>query len=152
MKKLLAIVLILVIGCISSANIVEFFESIPPVVKYVVGAGVVVLGASWAYTWFFDPIVILVENPFGAVTIGPLIFFDDKNWTAPENWVWNHEYSHYCQYAVFGPVMFPLYIVCAGFSLITTGNIWGNNPWETYPMDNPSPPCWEPQFVIRIGG
>ncbi len=152
MKKLLAIVLILVIGCISSANIVEFFESIPPVVKYVVGAGVVVLGASWAYTWFFDPIVILVENPFGAVTFGPLIFFDDKNWDAPENWVWNHEYSHYCQYALFGPVMFPLYIVCAGFSFVTSGNIWDNNPWEQYPMDDSSPPCWEPQLVIRIGG
>jgi len=152
MKKLLAIVLILVIGCISSANIVEFFESIPPVVKYVVGAGVVVLGASWAYTWFFDPIVILVENPFGAVTFGPLIFFDDKNWDAPENWVWNHEYSHYCQYAVFGPVMFPLYVICAGYSLITSGNIWDNNPWEQYPMDYSSPPSWEPQLVIRIGG
>jgi hypothetical protein len=80
-----------------------------------------------------------------------LILFDEKNWTAPENWVWNHEYSHYCQYAVFGPVMFPLYVICAGYSLITSGNIWDNNPWESYPMDDFSPPCWDPQFIIRFG-
>jgi hypothetical protein len=151
LRKVLVLILILAIGCTALSNIAGFFESIPKPVKTIVGIGVAILGVSWAYTWFFDPIVILVENPFGAVSFGPFIVFDQKNWTAPKNWVWNHEYSHYCQYAFFGPAMLPLYLVSAGYSLLTTGNIWDNNPWESYPMDDFSPPCWDPQFIIRFG-
>lgn len=151
MKKILVIILILILGYAGFANVVDLFQSISPPVRTVVGIGVGILGASWAYTWFFDPIVVLVENPFGAVSFGPFILFDRKNWTAPENFVWNHEYSHYCQYAFLGPAMFPLYVACSGFSLVTTGNIWDSNPFERYPMNDISPPSWQPQFILKFG-
>lgn len=40
MKKLLVIVVLIAVSSLSFANIIEFFESIPPVIKFSVGAGI----------------------------------------------------------------------------------------------------------------
>ena len=71
MKKLLAIVLVLAIACIAFSNIVEFFEEIPPAVKYAVRTVITVYAVSWAYSWFFDPIVIVAGTTYGAFNFGP---------------------------------------------------------------------------------
>lgn len=156
MRKLLTIVLILAIGCISFANIVEFFESIPPVVKYGIGAGIALYGLSWAYSWFFDPIVVIAGSRYGAYSFGPFIVIDHYLWyDASENsrnMVLNHEYVHYIQHAVYGPILSLTYPVASLYSILKSGNQWNDNFWEQQAifLATNDPPGWKPQFILRL--
>lgn len=156
MKKFLAMILILAIGSLSVANIVEFFESIPPIVKYGIGAGIAVYGLSWAYPWFFDPIIIVGDTEFGAFCFGPLIVISPYLWSeAPENSrniVLNHEYVHYIQHAIFGPILSLTYPVFSLYSIVKTGNQWDANYWElqAIQLSDSSKPSWKPSFVIEL--
>ena len=156
MKKLLAIVLVIVIGSMSIANIVEFFESIPPAVKYAVGTVITVYAVSWAYSWFFDPIVIVAGTTYGAFSFGPLIVIDSELWCgtseSSRNLVLNHEYVHYVQHAIYGPILSLTYPIFCWYSTIKTGNQWDANYWELQAIElsDGSPPAWEPSFVIEL--
>ena len=156
MKKMLVIVLLIAVTSLSFANIVEFFEGIPPVIKFSVGAGIALYGLSWAYPWVFDPIVVVWDTDFGAFCFGPFIVMDTYLWSeAPEssrNIVLNHEYVHYIQHAVFGPILSLSYPILAAYSTIKTGNQWDANYWELQAIElsDSSKPAWEPSFVIEL--
>jgi len=156
MRKLLTIVLILAIGCISFANIVEFFESIPPVVKYGIGAGIALYGLSWAYSWFFDPIVVVADSKYAAYSFGPLIVVSPSLWydgsESVRNIVLNHEYVHYIQHALYGPILSLTYPLCHWYSTLKSGNQWSDNFWEQQAISlaTNDPPSWKPQFILRL--
>ena len=126
--KVFLVFLILCIGCLIHANIVEFFESIPPVVRYAVGTVITVYALSWAYSWVFDPIVIVAENGYGAFNFGPFIVIEPCIWYSNDiewrNTVLNHEYTHYVQHAVYGPILSISYPILALYSNIKSGNQW----------------------------
>ena len=156
MKKVILVLLILCIGCLIHANIVEFFESIPPVVRYAVGTVITVYALSWAYSWVFDPIVIVAENGYGAFNFGPFIVIEPCIWYSNDvewrNTVLNHEYTHYVQHAVYGPILSISYPILAAYSTIKTGNQWDANYWELQAIElsDCSKPDWEPSFVIEL--
>jgi len=156
MKKLLAIVLVIIIGSMSIANIVEFFEEIPPVVKYAVGTAITVYGLSWAYSWFFDPIVIVAGTTYGAFNFGPFIVVSPDIYHHEQetvlNHVLNHEYVHYVQHAIYGPILSLTYPICCWYSTFKTGNQWDANYWELQAIElsDISSPAWEPSFVIEL--
>lgn len=156
MKKLLVIVVLIAVSSLSFANIIEFFESIPPVIKFSVGAGIALYGLSWAYPWVFDPIVVIWDTDFGAFCFGPFIVMDTYLWSeAPEssrNIVLNHEYVHYIQHAVFGPILSLSYPILAAYSTLKTGNQWDANLWELQAIElsDSSKPAWQPSFVIEL--
>jgi hypothetical protein len=152
MRKLLVIALLAVISCVSVGNIVEFFESIPPIVKYGIGAGIALYGLSWAWNWIFEPIVIVGDNPYGAFCFGPVIAVDRYIWYEWEeldrNYMLNHEYTHYIQHALFGPVMSLTYPIFCLYSTLKTGNRWDGNYWEIQAMQAPdTAPSWKPLAV-----
>jgi len=152
MRKLLVIALLAVISCVSVGNIVEFFESIPPVVKYGIGAGIALYGLSWAYTWLFDPIVVVTDTKYGAYNFGPFIVIEPDIWysnnTKWKNIVLNHEYTHYVQHAVYGPILSISYPILALYSNIKSGNQWDGNYWEIQAMQAPdTAPSWKPLAV-----
>jgi len=156
MKKLLAIVLVVVIGSVSFANIVEFFESIPPVVKYGIGAGIALYGLSWACSWIFDPIVVVTDTKYGAYNFGPFIVVDSYLWydasESSRNLVLNHEYVHYVQHALYGPILSLSYPVFALYSTLKIGNQWEANYWELQAIElsDCSKPAWQPSLVIEL--
>ena len=156
MKKRLAIVLVIIIGSMSIANIVEFFEEIPPVVKYAVGTVITIYGLSWAYSWFFDPIIVVADTTYGAFNFGPFIVIEPDIWysnnTKWKNIVLNHEYTHYVQHALYGPILSISYPILAAYSTIKTGNQWDANYWELQAIElsDCSKPDWEPSFVIEL--
>jgi len=156
MKKLLVIVLLIALSSLSFANIIEFFESIPPIVKFGIEAGIGIYGLAWAYPWFFDPIVIVGETDFGAFCFGPFIVINPYLWSeAPEssrNIVLNHEYVHYIQHALFGPILSLSYPIFSAYSILKTGNQWDANPWELQAIriSDTSKPDWEPSFVVEL--
>ena len=156
MKKVFLVLLILCIGCLIHANIVEFFESIPPVVRYTVGAAITVYALSWAYSWVFDPIVVVAENGYGAFNFGPFIVVDSYLWydasESSRNLVLNHEYVHYVQHALYGPILSLTYPIFCWYSTIKTGNQWDANYWELQAIElsDCSKPAWEPSFVIEL--
>ena len=156
MRKLLVIALLAVISCVSVGNIVEFFESIPPVVKFGVGAGIALYGLSWAYPWFFDPLIVVWDTDSGAFCFGPFIVINPYLWSeAPEssrNIVLNHEYVHYIQHALFGPILSLSYPIFSAYSILKTGNQWDANPWELQAIriSDTSKPDWEPSFVVEL--
>ena len=156
MRKLLVIALLAVISCVSVGNIVEFFESIPPIVKYGIGAGIALYGLSWAYTWLFDPIVVVTDTKYGAFNFGPFIvvspdIFHHEQETVL-NHVLNHEYVHYVQHAIYGPILSLTYPIFYWYSTIKTGNQWDANYWELQAIElsDCSKPDWEPSFVIEL--
>ncbi len=156
MKKLFVLALLVVISCVSMGNIIEFFENISPIVKYGVGAGIALYGLSWAYPWFFDPIVVIWDTDFGAFCFGPFIVMDNYLWyEAPEssrNIVLNHEYVHYIQRAIYGPILSLSYPVFALYSTLKIGNQWEANYWELQAIElsDCSKPAWQPSFVIEL--
>lgn len=156
MKKLLVIVLVVVIGSMSIANIVEFFESIPPVVKYAVGTVITVYAVSWAYSWFFDPIMVVADTTYGAFNFGPFIVVSPYFWydasESSRNTVINHEYVHYVQHAIYGPILSLTYPIFSWYSTFKTGNQWDANYWELQAIElsDCSKPDWEPSFVIEL--
>ena len=156
MKKLLVIVLVIIIGSMSIANIVEFFEEIPPVVKYAVGTVITIYGLSWAYSWFFDPIIVVADTTYGAFNFGPFIVVSPYFWydasESSRNTVINHEYVHYVQHAIYGPILSLTYPIFCWYSTIKTGNQWDANYWELQAIElsDISSPAWEPSFVIEL--
>ena len=159
MKKLLAIVLVIVISSVSIANIVEFFEEIPPAVKYAVGTVITVItvyAVSWAYSWFFDPIIVVADTKHGAYTWGPVIVVSPDIYHHEQetvlNHVLNHEYVHYVQHAIYGPILSLTYPIFCWYSTIKTGNQWDANYWELQAIElsDISSPAWEPSFVIEL--
>ena len=156
MKKLLVIVLVVVIGSMSIANIMEFFESIPPVIKYAVGTAITVYAVSWAYSWFFDPIMVVANTPYGAfnfspfIVVSPDIYYHEQETVL--NHVLNHEYVHYVQHAIYGPILSLTYPIFCWYSTIKTGNQWDANYWELQAIElsDISSPAWEPSFVIEL--
>lgn len=156
MKKVFLVFLILCIGCLIHANIVEFFEGIPPVIKFSVGAGIALYGLSWAYPWFFDPIVIVAGTTYGAYNFGPFIVVSPDIYHHEQetvlNHVLNHEYVHYVQHAIYGPILSLTYPVCCWYSTFKTGNQWDANYWELQAIElsDISSPAWEPSFVIEL--
>ena len=154
MKKLLVIVVLIAVSSLSFANIIEFFESIPPVIKFSVGAGIALYGLSWAYPWVFDPIVIVAENGYGAFNFGPFIVIEPCIWYSNDvewrNTVLNHEYTHYVQHAVYGPILSVTYPILALYSNIKSGNQWDENYWEIQAsLATDEPPSWKPAFVWK---
>ena len=158
MKKLLAIVLMLAITCIAFSNIVEFFEGIPPVIRFAVGGAIAIYGLSWAYTWLFDPIVIVTDTEYGAFNFGPFITIDTYLWyDAPEssrNLVLNHEYVHYIQHALYGPIMSLTYPICYWYSTLKSGDQWSANYWEQQAISlaTNDMPTWKPALILELGG
>ena len=156
MKKLLVIVVLIAVSSLSFANIIEFFESIPPVIKFSVGAGIALYGLSWAYPWVFDPIVVIWDTDFGAFCFGPFIVISPYLWNEASedsrNIVLNHEYVHYIQHAIYGPILSLTYPVCCWYSTFKTGNQWDANYWELQAIElsDISSPAWEPSFVIEL--
>lgn len=156
MKKMLVIVLVIVVTSLSFANLVEFFDSIPPALKFGTGAVIGIYGLSWAYPWFFDPIVIVGDTEFGAFCFGPFIVISPYLWNEASedsrNIVLNHEYVHYIQHAIYGPILSLSYPVLAAYSTIKTGNQWNANYWELQAIElsDSSKPDWEPSFVIEL--
>lgn len=152
MKKVILVLLILCIGCLIHANIVEFFESIPPVIKYAVGTAITVYALSWAYSWVFDPIIIITPNGYGAFNFGPFIVIEPDIWysnnTKWKNIVLNHEYTHYVQHAVYGPILSISYPILALYSNIKSGNQWDDNYWEIQAnLASDEPPSWKPLVI-----
>lgn len=137
--KILAVFLIVLIAC-SGFGIQNFFLSLPKPAKVAVG----IVGLAWTFTWLFDPIVIW--NEITTITVPPFIFITPEH--AEKNWIWNHEYEHYCQFAFLGPLLPLLYPVFALYSIITTGDMWTANPFE-YIRDNHNPPAWTP--LLEVG-
>ena len=156
MKKLLVIVLVIVIGSVSFANIVEFFESIPPVVKYGIGAGIALYGLSWACSWIFDPIVVVGEFGFTPSSFGPVIFMHSKIWYSDDydsiNLALNHEYAHFVQQAFWGPAFHLSYPIFYLYSHLKHGNQWTSNPWEqeAFAIQTIQKPDWQPSLVIEL--
>jgi hypothetical protein len=156
MRKLLAIVLVLAIACIAFSNIVEFFEGIPPVVRFVVGGAIAIYGLSWAYTWLFDPIVVVTDTKYGAYNFGPFIVVDSYLWydasESSRNLVLNHEYVHYVQHALYGPILSLTYPVCYWYSTLKSGDQWTSNPWEqeAFAIQTIQKPDWQPSLVIEL--
>ena len=156
MKKLLVIVLLIALSSLSFANIIEFFESIPPVVKYAVGTVITVYAVSWAYSWFFDPIIVVADAKHGAYTWGPIIVVSPNVYhhevETVLNHVLNHEYVHYIQHAIYGPILSLTYPIFCWYSTIKTGNQWDANYWELQAIElsDISSPAWEPSFVIEL--
>jgi len=156
MKKVILVLLILCIGCLIHANIVEFFESIPPVVRYAVGTVITVYALSWAYSWVFDPIIIITPNGYGAFNFGPFIVVNPDIFHHEQetvlNHVLNHEYVHYVQHAIYGPILSLTYPICCWYSTFKTGNQWDANYWELQAIElsDCSKPDWEPSFVIEL--
>ena len=152
MRKLLAIVLVLAVFCVTFSNVVEFFEGIPPVVRFVVGGAIAVYGLSWAYTWLFDPIVVVTDTKYGAYNFGPFIVVDSYLWyeasESSRNLVLNHEYVHYVQHAVYGPILSISYPILALYSNIKSGNQWDDNYWEIQAnLASDEPPSWKPLVI-----
>ena len=156
MRKLLAITLVLAIACITFANIVDFFEEIPPVVRLVAGGAIAIYGLSWAYSWVFDPIVVVTDTGYGAYSFGPFIVINPYLWyDAPEssrNAVLNHEYVHYVQHALYGPVLSLTYPICYWYSTLKSGNQWSANFWEQQAISlaTNDPPTWKPALILNI--
>ena len=154
--KVFLVFLILCIGCLIHANIVEFFESIPPVIKYAVGTAITVYALSWAYSWVFDPIIIITPNGYGAFNFGPFIVVNPDIFHHEQetvlNHVLNHEYVHYVQHAIYGPILSLTYPICCWYSTFKTGNQWDANYWELQAIElsDCSKPDWEPSFVIEL--
>jgi hypothetical protein len=156
MRKIVAIALMVIIGSMSIANIVEFFEEIPPAVKYAVGTVITVYAVSWAYSWFFDPIMVVADTTYGAYTFGPVIVVSPDIYHHEQetvlNHVLNHEYVHYIQHAIYGPILSLTYPIFYWYSTLKTGNQWDANYWELQAIElsDCSLPAWEPSFVIEL--
>lgn len=67
-----------------------------------------------------------------AFTVGNVIVTGhDADWCAARPAVMRHEDRHCTQYAFcIGPVMLPLYAICAGISWVLSGNHASYNPFE----------------------
>jgi len=158
MRKLLVIALLAVISCVSIGNIVEFFESIPPIVKYGIGAGIALYGLSWACSWIFEPIVVVTDTKYGAYNFGPFIVVDSYLWydasESSRNLVLNHEYVHYVQHALYGPILSLTYPVCYWYSTLKSGDQWTANYWEqqAITLATSDPPDWKPALILELGG
>lgn len=156
MKRAILILAILVlISCIGLSTITEFFNSIPKPVKVCIGVCIAVYAASWAYSLMFDPIIIVADNYYGAFSFGPFIVMDEWIWESNTeqglNVVLNHEYTHYAQHALFGPIVSLTYPIFALYSIIKTGNQWDANFWEMQACESgDSKPSWQPSFVIKF--
>lgn len=156
MKKILVVALLILVAAASIANIVEFFEKIPPVVKFGVGAGIVLCGLSWACLWLFEPIVIVGEFDFAPSSLGQFIFMHPKIWYSNDddviNMALNHEYVHFTQQAFWGPVFHLAYPLFCLYSNLKDGNRWESNPFEqeAIAIQNTKKPKWEPALVIKF--
>lgn len=155
-KKMLVLLLLILVSGVSSANIVELFESIPPIIKYSVGAGIALYGLSWACSWIFDPIVVVGEFSFAPSSFGPLIFMHSKIWYSDDcdtmNLAMNHEYVHFVQQAFWGPVFHLSYPIFYLYSHVKHGNQWTSNPWEqeAFAIQTIQKPKWKPSLVIEF--
>ena len=148
MKKIVAVFVILALCCVAFGNLIDIWNKIPKLAKVSVGAYLV----AWAWNWIFDPVIIVGDNPYGAFCFGPVIAVDRYIWyewkTADRNYMLNHEYTHYIQHALFGPVMSLTYPVFCLYSTLKTGNRWDGNYWELQAMQAPdTAPNWKPLAV-----
>ena len=66
-RAILIFILVLVMSCITLANITDFFRSIPKPIRVAIGVGIGLYAASWAYSWIFEPIILVAQNPYGAL-------------------------------------------------------------------------------------
>lgn len=154
-RAILIFILVLVMSCITLANITDFFRSIPKPIRVAIGVGIGLYAASWAYSWIFEPIILVAQNPYGAFNFGPFIVIDHYIWNQYDeedrNYVLNHEYTHYVQHALFGPIVSLTYPVFSLYSIIKTGNQWDANFWEVQASESgDSKPDWQPSFVIKF--
>jgi len=133
MKKLFILLVILLVTCIATASILDTINQIPAWLRTAIGGTILVYGVCWAFSWFSDPIVIAFEtnNPGHW---GPFIFVDTHilDGASPDvrDYFFTHEYGHYLQYRLMGPLTGIVYWVSCQISKAKSGNIWEGNWME----------------------